>query len=783
MEDNLGDVRLFEEAFSDVTSRRFDIEAVPLLGEAMRRAQKEAFDLVVLDLSLPDSSGIATFETMRRAVPSTPIVVLTGQDDGQLGLTVVNGGAQDYLVKGVSGGPAMIRALLFAIARNRCRAAQQGQRAVLADAQRPGRHGAQRHAPTHGSGSRTFRQLADTISEVYFIVDATFQHTYFVNHAYEGVWGQSCTSLYEDASSFFKPVSGEDRARFMGYIASVTAGEAPDPLEFELRPQGGNARWVAAHLTPVRNEWGEIYRFSGFALDITERRQAREALRASELRLFTLFETVNLVVLLLDANGNVEYLNPFGLQLTGYFQDEALGKNWLSQFLPAAFVHDAPLGRERERVRVPLVTRAGEPRVISWSTTVFRDGEGNQTGSLSVGEDVTEFELLEEHGRQSRRLEAVGRLAAGVAHDFNNLLTIIMGSADLLRGAIAPGSGLLDDLEPITNAASAAAALTRQLLVFGRQDAAPSDVTHLEDVVERTVTLLRRVVNEDVAIQVTLHHHPCTVMVTASQLEQVIMNLAVNARDAMPDGGRLTIKTDVVTLDANYASAHWPATPGSYAVLSMSDTGIGMDDVTRARIFEPFFTTKAAGMGTGLGLATAYGIVKQRGGFIRVNSLLGKGTMFKVYLPLSSGSPAPLAEHQVLSVTPRGTETVLLVEDAAAVRSVVRQSLVRCGYSVLEASNGREALELAATRNGPIDLLLTDVVMPEMNGKELVDQFTLIQPNARLLYMSGHTDDAVLRHGVLSSGIAYIQKPFTPDALARRVRETIDAQPLPRENS
>jgi CheY-like chemotaxis protein len=331
-----------------------------------------------------------------------------------------------------------------------------------------------------------------------------------------------------------------------------------------------------------------------------------------------------------------------------------------------------------------------------------------------------------------------------------------------------------DNLEEIRKAAQGAAGLTRQLLAFSRQQVVEPKLVTIEEVVARAEKMLQRLIGEDVELVAVLNETPATVRIDPSQLEQVIMNLAVNARDAMPDGGKLTLETSAVELDRSYARTHWPAMPGRFAVLAVSDTGIGMTDQTRARIFEPFFTTKEMGKGTGLGLATVYGIVKQSGGFIWVYSEPEQGATFRIYLPRVDESPASIQQaRSTTSVV--GTETILLTEDAPALRGTARQILERYGYTVLVAQNGTEALTLAQSCRGLIHLLLTDVVMPGMSGRELAERFTAQRPESKVLYMSGYTDDAVVRHGVLRPGIAYLQKPFTPESLAHKVREVLDS--------
>ena len=389
--------------------------------------------------------------------------------------------------------------------------------------------------------------------------------------------------------------------------------------------------------------------------------------------------------------------------------------------------------------------------------------------------DVTEQRSLQRQLAQAQKMEAVGRLAGGIAHDFNNLLTVITSYSDLLLQDLTADDPKREDVEQVRKAAEGAAGLTRQLLAFSRQQVLEPKVVNLNDVVHGVEKMLQRLVGEDVDLVTVLAPNVCAIKADVGQLEQILMNLSANARDAMPTGGKLTIETTNVELDAEYARTHHAAAAGQFAMLAVSDTGLGMDEATKGRIFEPFFTTKDVGKGTGLGLATVYGIVKQSGGFVWVYSEPGLGTTFKIYLPQVNevaepqtlrGSPPPL---------PRGAETILLVEDAPAVRVVTRQVLERQGYAVLEVPDAAAALRIAEKHQGPIRLLVTDVVMPGLSGRELADRLTKLRPEMRVLFVSGYTDDAVVRHGILEPGIAYLQKPFTPEGLARKVREVLDA--------
>ncbi|HMJ19080.1 MAG TPA: response regulator [Gemmatimonadaceae bacterium] len=403
---------------------------------------------------------------------------------------------------------------------------------------------------------------------------------------------------------------------------------------------------------------------------------------------------------------------------------------------------------------------------------------GGRPARITALRDMTERRSLEDQFRQAQKMEAVGRLAGGVAHDFNNLLTVIMSYTDMLSEGLAAQDPRADDLDQIRKAAITATSLTRQLLAFSRHQVIEPRLVNLSDVVLMSNKMLNRLIGEDIDVVTTITKDPVAVMIDIGQLEQVIMNLAVNARDAMPRGGKLTLETAAVKIDADYARDQWLANSGRFAMLAVTDTGVGMDEPTLARIFEPFFTTKEVGKGTGLGLATVFGIIKQSNGFIRVSSEIGRGTTFRIYLPLVDKPTERYDGQPELVQLPVGTETVLLAEDAAAVRAAARQILERYGYTVLEAPSGSDALAIALKRQSPIHLLLTDVVMPEMSGRELAEQICELRPSVKVLYMSGHTDDAVVLHGILSAGIAYLEKPFSPATLARKVREVLDALPI-----
>jgi signal transduction histidine kinase/ActR/RegA family two-component response regulator len=415
---------------------------------------------------------------------------------------------------------------------------------------------------------------------------------------------------------------------------------------------------------------------------------------------------------------------------------------------------------------------------------VWEQGRGIRTASgepLPVLEgfviDITEQRRLEQQLQQAAKLEAVGLLAGGVAHDFNNVLMVVKGYAELVQDGLKKDDRLYPMAEEINKAANRASLLVGQLMAFGRRQMLQPQVLDLNSVVEDMKAMLERLLGEDIELATQLHPEPSTVRADPGQLQQVIMNLAVNARDAMPQGGRLTLETDVVKLDEAYARNHVSVRPGSYVMLAVSDTGHGMDKETQARLFEPFFTTKAKGRGTGLGLATVYGIVKQSNGNVWVYSEPGQGTTFKIYLPQVKEEVVAVQEEAPVRVRGRREpKTVLLAEDEESLRLLMREFLETLGYTVLEAGGGSEAIRLAEQHDGPIALLMTDVVMPGMSGRALAEEVAAKRPDIKVLYVSGYTDSAIVQHGVLEADMMFLQKPFTLEALARRLEAILGTQ-------
>jgi PAS domain S-box-containing protein len=520
--------------------------------------------------------------------------------------------------------------------------------------------------------------------------------------------------------------------------------------------------------------------FTAFVRDLTERRRAEAELRQSEERYRDLVENAHDIIYSHDLKGNYTSVNRAGEQSTGYTHEECLSLNIADTIAPEHVSKAREMmakkiaGEKVTAYEVDILAKDGKRVSVEVNTKLILQ-DGVPVGVQGIARDVTERKHLEDQLRQSQKLEGIGQLAGGIAHDFNNLLTAINGYSSLALQRIEGNPSVKTYLEEIKNAGERAANLTRQLLAFGRKQILQPLPLKLNDTVTDMNKMLQRLIGEDIQLSAKLATDLKRVKADPGQIEQVLVNLIVNARDAMPHGGKLTIETANAELDREYASTHVGVDAGSYVVLAVSDTGAGMDEQVRRRIFEPFFTTKEKGKGTGLGLSTVYGIVKQSGGNISVYSEPNHGTTFKVYLPALATAPKSSEVRAVESPIPGGSETVLLVEDEAVVRGLACQILEDAGYRVLVAKQGEDAIRLCIEHAQEIHLLLTDVVMPGAGGKEVADRLGSLRPGIKVLFMSGYTDEAIVHHGVLDSNVKFIQKPFSPAALARKVREVLDS--------
>jgi two-component system, cell cycle sensor histidine kinase and response regulator CckA len=530
----------------------------------------------------------------------------------------------------------------------------------------------------------------------------------------------------------------------------------------------------------VRNEKGEVYRLAGVADDVTDRKAAEEALRFQKSLLEAQTEAAQDGILVVSREGKIISHNKRLVALWGIPADVLASgsERAILNVVLSKLAHPKEfLARARDLQNRPNDVSSEEVilsdgRVFDHYTAPVRAAGRGFYGRVWFFRDVTGRKRLESQLRQGQKMEAIGRLAGGVAHDFNNLLTAILGYSDVLAVKLAGNEGLLADLAEIKQSGERAASLTSQLLAFSRQQTVQPKVLDLNRVVGKIEKMLRRMIGEDVDLRTNLAPSLGSVRADAVQLDQVLMNLAVNARDAMPRGGRLTIETGDVVLDDAFVREHPGSAKGPHAHLRVTDTGAGMPKEVLAHCFEPFFTTKELGKGTGLGLATVYGIVKQNGGYVGVRSEPGQGTSFDIYLPRVDEAPVRSGETVMLPCI-LGTERILLVEDEAVVRKLVRTTLKASGYAVSEAASGEEALRIVKDQSAPFDLLITDMVMPGMGGRDLARKIREQWPDVPVLYMSGYTEDAAFRQGGLESGAVLLRKPFSPNDILVKVRKIL----------
>jgi PAS domain S-box-containing protein len=552
------------------------------------------------------------------------------------------------------------------------------------------------------------------------------------------------------------------------------------PVEISLSPvSNGNGTFVLSAIRDIsdRKRIAEELRRANEELH----RRTAEELGEYRTRLASIIDSSEDAILSKSLDGTINSWNKGAERIYGYTPDEVVGKN-ISLLVPKDRPDEIPqilqkiaLGESIEHYESVRVTKDGRQIDVSISVAPLHDASGEIVGASAIARDITAQKRAESQLRQSQKMEAIGRLAGGVAHDFNNILGIINACTEFLRDRIDPTAEPSQYVENIKKATERGRALTKQLLAFSRNSAIQPCILDVNERLRDISKLLRPLLGDDVEILIVPKLHSAVVEADPGQLDQVVINLAVNARDAMPSGGKFIIETGAVRFDETFAEQHQNMPPGKYVVLAVSDTGVGMDEATLSRIFEPFFTTKELGKGTGLGLATVYGIVKQSAGHILVYSEPGHGTTFRIYLPSADhkiGGPAP-AEPESVSPKRQGA-TVLLVEDDEMMRSLTRQLLEEHGYTVIEANDGKSALQWALAHSEPVDLLLTDVVMRHMSGPELVEKLSTLRPTLKVVFMSGYTGELIAERAVLQRGVVILEKPFTRAALLNIIHTALD---------
>ena len=742
------------ETLSDVLRvKGYAVQTAGSGREALGLLQTNPADVAILDIKLPDMPGLELLHAIKRAAPETEVIFVTAYASIGTAIHAINGAAFAYLTK-----PVEMEHLLATV--HRAREKRDLIRALRESEER-------------------YRLVTEHMHDAVFLIDLESRFT-FGNGRVEELTGYRIDELVGRPVSMVLTPEGT-RAAAARLHTLRTGHDAPFLYETELIRKDGTRVWVEVNSTSVLRGGETIARLV-VARDITHRKEAEAALRESEERSRATFEQAAVGMAHTTLDGRWVRVNQRLCDIVGYTRDELLTRTFQDITHPDDLALDLPAQR-RQLFAGEIQTLALEKRYLHkdgsvvWvelTVSMLREPSGEPKYQIAVVQDITARKQLEQELLHAQRMEGVGQLAGGIAHDFNNLLTVIGGRSQLALAKLQPADPLRRDLDLIKKTSDRAAALTRQLLAFSRKQVLQPRVVDPNTLVGNSTNLLQRIIGEDIELVFVPASDVGRVRVDPGQLEQVIVNLAVNARDAMLGGGQLTIGTSNVALDAGYAGRHVGVTPGPYVMLAVSDDGVGMDAATQARIFEPFFTTKGPGKGTGLGLATVYGIVKQSGGHIRVYSEPGVGTVFKIYLPRTDA--APEAEPSGDTTLPHGTETILVVEDEEEVRRLAREVLERLGYTILEAMNAIEAVLIAEQHAGLIDLLLTDVVMPRMGGGALAEAVTAARPETKILFTSGYTDDAIVRHGVLEAGVQLLEKPFTPDALADNVRAVLDRQ-------
>ena len=625
--------------------------------------------------------------------------------------------------------------------------------------------------------------VLQSVPDVLFSMSADLSEMSYVSPAATRVVGFTPQEFMADAGLWLRCVEPDDVALVMERFGCAQRGESVN-VRFRMRHRDGTARWLDTAVVPVRNAQGEVERIDGIARDVTEARRLEERLRMSERRFQTLFESAPEAYIITDRRGTIVLANEQAEKTFGWTRQELVGQSVEMLMLQSNRKAHVALREGYLKDAVPRamggsqalrgVRKGGKEFPVEISLSPM-ESDGELLVASAV-RDITERTQLQAQLLQAQKMESVGRLAGGVAHDFNNLLSVILGWTGMVLEELPADHAARPSLEEVLRAGEGAAGLTRQLLAFSRQQLVEPTFFNPNALVVELDKMFRRLIGEDIQLVTRTDPALGTVKMDRGQLEQVLMHLVVNARDAMPEGGKITIETANVTLDADYPRTHQGVTAGEYVMIAVSDSGVGMSDEVKTRLFEPFFTTKESGKGTGLGLATSYGIAQQAGGHIGVYSELGVGTTMKVYLPRRDEAAA-IASARVERSSSRGAETILLVEDEPAVRLVSARMLETQGYRVLLANTGEEALRLLGAAREPVHLLLTDVVLAGgMSGRVLAERVRDLTPGFKVLFVSGYTSDVTILHGLLEKGITLVQKPFTAESLGGKVREVLDAK-------
>lgn len=751
LEDNSADATL---SLRELTRAGFEIdsEIVTTSKEFIERLHSQQYDLILADYRLPDWTGLEALRWLRSSGLDTPFILVTGTLGDDLAVECIKEGATDYVLKDK----------LDRLPRACRRALEEKQLRLERD----------RVEKELRQSEEQYRLLFDTNPLPMWVFDGETLAFLAVNEAAVRHYGFSRQDFF---AMTIKDIAAEEDIPTLPN-STLRPSEGLSSEICRHRKKDGNTIDVeiTSHPLLFRGRQAELV----LAQDITEQKKNQERLRQSEERFAKAFRSSPIAITISSTlDSRYVDVNDAFLHMTGYGREEVIGRTadelrvWLESAERVALIQQLAKSGMVTAFPAKFKTRSGDIRLTEVSAELIE--LDRVPCVLAITRDCTEAKRLEEQFRQAQKMEAIGRLAGGIAHDFNNMLSVIIGYSELLQEGFETGPARRG-IDQIKTAAERAASLTRRLLAFSRQQVLSLRILNLNAVVENLSKMLRHMIGEDIELVFTLGSSLGNVRADLVQVEQIIMNLAVNARDAMPQGGKLIIETCNADLDATFASSHPSVRLGSYVLLAVSDTGCGMDESTMLRIFERFFTTKGPGKGTGLGLSMVHGVVNQSGGSIWVYSKPGKGTTFKIYLPRVDEAPT-VEPSKAAVTTARGSETILVVEDEEALRVLVAGFLQSSGYTVLQASEGQEGIK-RAKEHGDVDLLMTDVVMPGMSGSELASAIRPFFPHLKLLYMSGYTSDLIAQHGVLETDATLLEKPFTKESLLTKVRMVLESR-------
>ncbi len=754
LEDNPTDSELIESILvgEGIPCR---IQRVATRMSFVKALEHERVDLILSDVSLPAFNGMDALAIVRETCPQIPFIFVTGTVGEETAIETLKSGARDYVLK------QRLSRLVPSVRRALREAEERNKRKRTEDLLR--------------EREQLFRLIMENTTDLIAVLDVKGKRVYS-NRAYQALLGTQESLRGTDA---FREIHPDDQAAIRSlFLETIRTGIAKR-AEYRLVLPDAQVRLIESQGNVIRDATEAVVNVVMVSRDITERKRSEEALRRSEHWLRTILDSEPACVMIVNREGLIEEMNPAGLVMVGAASEaEAIGRP-IVPFIHAderdtfACRHRDALTGTSQTFQCRIVTLQGASRWIEAYAVPFGEDRGAPMSVLMVARDITDSRKMEAQLQQALKMEAVGRLAGGVAHDFNNMLTGISGHGDLLLRHLPIDSPLRRHVEEIKQSCKRCAALTNQLLAFSRNQVLQPKVLDMSRALVGMENMLRPLIGEDIILRIQSEAASTYVRVDPTQLEQIVLNLSINARDAMPNGGPLTIETATVELDESSVGQRG-IRPGIYLRLTVNDTGIGMDEQTMNRIFEPFFTTKEPGKGSGLGLSTVYGIIQQSGGYIEVDSVPGEGSTFELFFPTMDGAgQLLLTANRTASATP-AQKTILVVEDDSVVRGIIQEVLNLVGYRVLEATHGADAIAICGRHEGQIDLLLTDVVMPHLGGRQLAQQLHVRYPHMKVLFMSGYMDDAVLREGLSREGMAFLPKPFAPESLEQKIRRILE---------